>query len=119
MAWCGQPYRFYCDNGTEFKGDIDELLTRRSPPIETIRGRAYHPQTQSSIEKANGVFKLRLAALCQKKHLPRTWVPLLLELQEVINTTPSRMLPRHITPFELWFGRQPHWIVSPDWPIGE
>lgn len=119
MAWCGQPLRFYCDNGTEFKGDVDDLLARRSPPIETIRGRAYHPQTQGSIEKANDVFKLRLAALRQEKRLPRTWVPLLLELQEVINTTPSRMLPRHMTPFEVWFGRQPHWIVSPDSPVAE
>jgi hypothetical protein len=44
---------------------------------------------------------------------------LLLELQEVIKTTPSRMLPRHMTPFEVWFGRQPHWIVSPNLPIAE
>lgn len=80
---------------------MDDLLVRRNPPVETIRGRAYHPQTQGSIEKANDVFKLRLAALRQERRLPRAWVPLLLELQEVINTTPSRMLPRHMTPFEV------------------
>jgi hypothetical protein len=67
--------------------------------------------------KPRAVFKLRLAALRQEKRLPRAWVPLLLELQEVINTTPSRMLPRHMTPFEVWFGRQPHWIVSPNLPL--
>jgi len=57
IAWCGQPCRFYCDNGSEFKGDVDDLLARRNPPIKTIRGRAYHPQTQGSIEKANDIFR--------------------------------------------------------------
>jgi hypothetical protein len=41
IAWYSQPFRFYCDNGTEFKGDVDDLLARRSPPIETLLLRLY------------------------------------------------------------------------------
>jgi hypothetical protein len=57
-AWCGQPYRFYCNNRSEFKGNVDDLLVCQNPPVETIRGRAYYPQTQGSIKKANNIFKL-------------------------------------------------------------
>ena len=33
LTWCGHPTRFYSDNGTEFKGDVDDLLAARIPPI--------------------------------------------------------------------------------------
>ena len=59
---------------------------------------------QGSIEKVNDIFKLRLAALRQGKRLLYIWVHLPLDLQEVINTTPSRKLPCHRAPFGVWFG---------------
>ena len=40
-------------------------------------------------------------------------VDLLLELALTINTTTSYALPRNKTPFEVWFGRKPHWIGEP------
>ena len=46
LSICGQPLRFYSDNGTEFKGEVDDLLQSRIPPIQNIHGRPYHPQTQ-------------------------------------------------------------------------
>ena len=49
IAWCGQPLRFYSDNGTEFKGDVDVFLQSRNPPINNIHGRPYHPQTQGNV----------------------------------------------------------------------
>jgi hypothetical protein len=42
--------------------------------------------------------------------LPRDWASLLPQLQEVINTTSNRQLPGYMTPFEVWFGRKPHWL---------
>ena len=66
--------------------------------------------TTGSIESANKTFKLRLAALRAEKGLPNHWASLLPELQEVINTTSNSQLPRHITLFEVWFRRKPHWI---------
>ena len=40
----------------------------------------------------------------------RKWASLLPELALVINTTTSKALPRYTTPYEVWFGRKPHWI---------
>jgi len=37
-----------CDNGGEFKGEVIEVCTKRG--IKLVRGRAYHPQSQGSIE---------------------------------------------------------------------
>ena len=41
-----------------------------------------------------------------------TWVDLLPELAMTINTTTFCALPRNKTPFEVWFGRKPHWITA-------
>jgi transposase InsO family protein len=119
IAWCGHLKNFYSDNGKEFDGAVGDLLCQLVPFIDVIKGRPYHPQSQGSVEKSNDVFKDRLAALRSERNLPRDWVNLLPELQEVTNITPSCMLPRHTTPFEVWFGRKPHWIsagygVNPD-----
>jgi len=37
---------------------------------------------------------------------------LLPELALVINTTTTRALPQKRTPFKVWFGRKPHWIIA-------
>jgi hypothetical protein len=37
---------------------------------------------------------------------------LLPELALVINTTTTQALPQKRTPFEVWFGRKPHWITA-------
>ncbi|KAH6665599.1 hypothetical protein B0J14DRAFT_568748 [Halenospora varia] len=63
-----------------------------------------------SVERANGVFKRKLAALRAEAGGGHDWVRFLPELQELICTTTTRVLPRHMTPFEVWFGRQPHWL---------
>jgi hypothetical protein len=76
-----------------------------------IRGRAYHPQTQGTVERANRTFKRRLGALQAQKGRS-DWVALLPELALVINTTTTRALPRNKTPFEVWFGRKPRWITT-------
>ena len=114
----GHPARMCADNGGEFVGDTKDLLDQQLPPIPIINGRARHPQSQGSIEKANATFKERLAALRVERGIPREWVSLLPELQEVTNTTPNRALPRHMTPFEAWFGRKPHWIYPDSLPAG-
>jgi transposase InsO family protein len=112
IAWCGRPRRFYSDNGGEFEGDVDDFAQNLIPVIPVIHGRPYHPQSQGTVEISNKTFKLRLAALRQEKSLPREWVSLLPELQDVTNTTSNRQLPGHMTPFEVWFGRKLHWISS-------
>jgi transposase InsO family protein len=107
----GSPGAVYCDNGTEFQGDFDDLVKNRSPPIRVIRGRAYHPESQGTVEVHNREFKRHLAALRIERGV-LGWVKLLPVIQEITNTTGSHMLPHHITPFEVWFGRKPHWIYE-------
>jgi len=74
-----------------------------------IRGRAYHPQSQGSIEIANRTFKNRLRAAQQASGWS-DWVELLQDVANVINTTTSRALPCGKTPYEVWFGCKPRWI---------
>jgi IS30 family transposase len=49
-----------CDNGREFKGKVIKVYKQRG--IKIIRGRAYYPQSQGSIEVTNRIFKKRLRA---------------------------------------------------------
>ena len=76
-----------------------------------IRGRAYHPESQGSIERANRTFKTRLRAIQAQKGVSN-WVVLLPELALVINTSTSRALPPKMTPFQAWFGRKPRWNLE-------
>jgi hypothetical protein len=75
-----------------------------------VRGRAYHPQTQGSVEVANKIFKSRLRA-AQRDLGTTEWVKLLPLIAWVINTTRPSTLPKGITPYQVWFGREP-----PNWP---
>jgi hypothetical protein len=87
------------------------LELARSHGIPIINGRAYHPQTQGSVEKANGIFKARLFA-CQKEagSLVTEWVRFLSEIALCVNTTRPSSLPAYVTPFYVWFGREPHFL---------
>jgi hypothetical protein len=93
-----------CDNGGEFKGEVIEVCKKRG--IKIIRGRAYHPQSQGSIEVANRVFKKRLRAARADTSI-QSWIQLLPLIAWVINTTATAALPKGNTPYEVWFGRKP------------
>lgn len=99
----------YCDNGTEFKGELLDLLNSCGIPV--INGRAYHPQTQGSVEKANDIFKQRLYA-CQAESNTTEFVRFLPEIAKVVNTTRPSCLPARITPYNVFFGRRPHWLTE-------
>jgi hypothetical protein len=93
-----------CDNGGEFKGKVIEVCQKRG--IKIIRGRAYHPQSQGSIEVANRIFKKRLRAARADTGI-QSWIQLLPLIAWVINTTATGALPKGNTPYEVWFGRKP------------
>jgi hypothetical protein len=101
----------YCDNGTEFKGEVLVLAALNGTPI--INGRAHHPETQGAIEKANGIFKARLFACQAEAGVGLSdWVRFLPEIALCVNTVRPSSLPAYITPFDVWFGRGPHWLIE-------
>ena len=67
-----------------------DLLQSHGIPI--INRRAYHPQTQGSVEKANDIFKQRLIA-CQAEYNTKEWMRFLPEIARVVNTTRPSCLP--------------------------
>jgi hypothetical protein len=77
-----------------------------------IHGRPYYPQTQGLVEVANRTFKARLCAI-QASLGVYSWVACLPDIALVINTSKSSALPSHVTPYEVHFGRKPHWIGAP------
>lgn len=83
---------------------VAEVYKRRA--IKIIRGRAYHPQSQGSIEIANRIFKRRLQAARSDTSI-KSWMKLLPIIAWVINTTATSALPKGNTPYEVWFGRKP------------
>ena len=93
-----------CDNSTEFKGALRQKCLKYG--IKVINGRAYHPETQGSVERANGIYKQRLRAYIMETG-GNNWVESLGDITRVINTTPCSVLPRHTTPYEVFFGHKP------------
>jgi hypothetical protein len=93
------------------------MAKRHGIPI--INGRAYHPQTQGLVEKANGIFKTRLL-VCQREAgcPPIDWVRFLSQIALCVNTIQPLSLPAYVTPFDVWFGREPHFLraqpLNPD-----
>ena len=78
--------------------------------IKIIRGRAYHPQTQGSVEKANDIVKKRLIAISGEEDT-KHWVQFLPVIEDVINNTFMSCLPHRVTPNEVWYNRKP-WSPS-------
>jgi hypothetical protein len=93
-----------CNNDIEFKGALHRKCLKYG--IKIINGRAYHPETQGSVERANGTYKQRLRAYIMETG-GNNWVELLGDITRVINTTPCSVLPRHTTLYEVFFGRKP------------
>ena len=53
----GAPVILKCDNGKEFRNQIVTALKILWPELEIVHGRARRPQTQGSVERANGDFQ--------------------------------------------------------------
>jgi hypothetical protein len=64
LAFNGLCRIVQCDNGTEFKGALRQKCQEYG--IKMIRGRSYYPETQDSVERANGTYKQCLRAYIRK-----------------------------------------------------
>ncbi|CAF1064355.1 unnamed protein product, partial [Brachionus calyciflorus] len=57
----GVPYILQSDNGREFRNQIVNALKSMWPEMSIVHGRARHPQSQGSVERANSDVKKMLA----------------------------------------------------------
>jgi hypothetical protein len=78
-----------------------------------VRGPAYNPKVQGSIESANKLLKRRLAALLRELGV-KEWATKILRVVIKINNCHHRSLKRGFTPFMVWFGRSAHWESTED-----
>ena len=58
----GVPYILQSDNGREFRNQIVSALKVMCPEMSMVHGRARHPQSQGSVERANSDIKKMLAS---------------------------------------------------------
>jgi hypothetical protein len=101
----------FCNNRTEFKGAVLTIAAQNGIPI--IRGRAYYPETQGAVEKANSIFKARLFTCQAEAGVGLSdWLYFLAEIVLCINTIRPLSLLAYITLFEVWFGRVPYWLTE-------
>lgn len=99
-----------CDNGTEFKGAVLELCARHG--IEVRNSSSYHPQTNGSVEAANKIFKRQLRSLQTEFGTGvDDWVRFLPDLAIAINCAKPKRFPASFTPYNVFFGRSPHWLT--------
>jgi transposase InsO family protein len=101
------PQIVQSDNGSEFLEEVMDFIEFLK--IISIRGAPRHPQSQGSVEIANQIFK-RVLRKVREEHNTREWVRFLPQIQLIMNTSQSNILPNHMTPYEVHFGRKPHFI---------
>lgn len=103
----GPPTKLQSDNGSEFKNElVDNLCTEFN--ITRSYGRAYHPQANGNVERANGDAQKKLAIWVSTQKSAKDimdWIPGLYRVQWAMNSQFKRSLKR--TPYELVFNRQP------------
>lgn len=100
----GAPKILQSDNGNEFVGaPLTTMMQTFWPETELIRGSPRHPQSQGSVEKANGDVKRMLCGLMREKNTCN-WVELLKQVQWIKNTVNHRVI--GMSPYEAVFGQK-------------
>ena len=100
----GAPRILQSDNGTEFVGaPLKKMMKTFWPRTELVQGSPRHPQSQGSVEKANGDIKRMLCALMQEKNTC-SWVDLLKQVQWTKNMVNHRVI--GMSPYEAVFGQK-------------
>ena len=85
----GNPSIIQCDQGTEFKGKVEELLRRLN--VRVIRSRPYHPQPQSKCEQSHREVKGMIRYKMRKRG-GFNWARNLHEIQKAINDIPKAVI---------------------------
>lgn len=99
----GAPKILQCDNGNEFVGaPLKKMMKTFWPNTKLVHGSPRHPQSQGSVEKANGDVKRMLCGLMREKNT--CWIDLLKQVQWTKNTVNHRVI--GMSPYEAVFGQK-------------
>jgi transposase InsO family protein len=102
FAYFGTPTVIQCDNGTEFKGDVNSLCAAKGVRLQ--RSLPYSSHVQGKVERLHRTLEQLLARTTTT--LPSAhWPTLLPELQYTINVTYQRSL--GCAPYLVMFGNTP------------
>nr|XP_045591594.1 KRAB-A domain-containing protein 2-like [Procambarus clarkii] len=110
FALLGAPRILQSDNGREFVAEvIQELSNEMWPNMLLINSKPRHPQSQGSIERANGdVIKMLDSWMCENQ--TRDWSAGLPFVQFTKNTAYSRGI--GISPYKAVFGIEPRIVMK-------
>ena len=98
----GAPRILQSDNGNEFVGaPLTNMMNTFWPGTKLVRGSPRHPQSQGSVEKANGDIKTMLSGLIKEKE--KSWVDLLKQVQYTKNMVYHSVIEQ--SPYEALFGQ--------------
>lgn len=101
LEYC-TPKVIQCDNGEEFKGPFQSLVSKHR--VKKITSRPYHPESEGKCERSHKTLSRKLGFLRVIKKGSNS-VSDLARVVHSMNATPVEVL-RYQTPFEIYFGRQ-------------
>jgi len=101
----GAPMVLQSDNGREFVASVIDELKTMWPMLRIVHGRARHPQSQGSVERANADIKQMLIAWTIDNET-RKWGEGLRFVQLQKNSSPHRNLSNRC-PYQVLFGQKP------------
>lgn len=104
FALLGAPVILQSDNGSEFTAAIIKELRELWPELRLVHGKPRHPQSQGSVERANGDIKDMLIAWMADNTTTR-WSVGLRFVQFMKNRSYSAAVKR--SPYQALFGCQP------------
>ena len=110
----GAPKILQSDNGREFTAKIITELASMFPELVLVNGRPRHPQSQGSVERANGVMKDKLAAWMRDNSCPN-WTLGIRFVQWQMNVCVSEATKKE--PYTLMFGKKPSLGLSTEIPV--
>lgn len=99
----GAPKILQSDNGNEFVGaPLKKMMKAFWPRTELVQGSPRHPQSQGSVEKANGDVKMMLCGIMREMNTCN-WAGLLKKVQWTKNTVQHRVI--GMSPYKAVFGQ--------------
>ena len=106
----GAPKILQSDNGNEFVGaPVKELMQKYWPDTQLVHGAPRYPQSQGSIERANGVVESMLKCIIRESE-SEDWAENLERIQWAKNMCHHRVI--NMAPYKAVFGQDPPITMS-------